>query len=252
MQTEQADLKPMDSTATTSCWKTIGVEGGDRSCDQLPALIHCRNCSIYAQGGRLLFDRPMPADYRRKLTALIAEAKTTKPPPSLSSEQQTLSLSLFRLQNEWFGLAAGVFDAVAAVAPIRQIPGRSNAVFLGLVNFNGELQLCISLKQVLGLCETTSTTQTPTAQTSATGLIPPRMVMVQPERDSNCRWVFTVDEFYGIQRIDSSQIQAPPASPGRASTQASFTQGLFEWQGKSVSYLDPESLFNSIERRLLL
>jgi chemotaxis-related protein WspD len=224
---------------TQSCWKTIGVDGGDRSCNQLPELIHCRNCKVYAQGGRSLFDQPLPADYRQMLTALVGDTRETT---RQSSDQKFLSLSLFRLQDEWFGLAAGVFHSVAAVVPIRRLPGRSNGAFLGMVNFSGELQLCISLKQVLSLDETAPRTKT-------TALISPRMVMVQPERENlDQRWVFAVDEFYGIERIDPAQIQAPPTSTVKSKR---LTQGLFDWQGRSVSYLDPEQLFSTIERRLL-
>jgi chemotaxis-related protein WspD len=221
-----------------SCWKTIGVDGGDRSCDQLLDLIHCRHCAVYAQGGRSLFDQPLPADYRQMLTALVGEPRQTS---RQAFDQQSLSLGLFRLQDEWFGLAAVVFHSVATVVPIRRLPGRSNGVLLGMVNFSGELQLCISLKQVLSIDETA-----PMAKTTA--LISPRMVMVQPDRDHlDQRWVFAVDEFYGIERIDPRQIQPPP-STGQANR---LTQGLFDWQGRSVSYLDPEQLFSTIGRRLL-
>jgi chemotaxis-related protein WspD len=224
---------------TKICWKTIGVDGGDRSCDQLQELIHCRNCKVYAQGGRSLFDQPLPDDYRQMLTALVGDQRETT---LKSSDQQSLSLSLFRLQDEWFGLAAGVFHSVATVVPIRRLPGRSNGAFLGMVNFSGELQLCISLKQVLSIDETA-----PMAKTTA--LISPRMVMVQPERENlDQRWVFAVDEFYGIERIDPGQIQEPPTSTVKSKR---LTQGLFDWQGRSVSYLDPEQLFSTIRRRLL-
>jgi chemotaxis-related protein WspD len=75
------------------------------------------------------------------------------------------------------------------------------------------------------------------------------MVMVQPERENlDQRWVFAVDEFYGIERIDPGQIQAPPTSTVKSKR---LTQGLFDWQGRSVSYLDPEQLFSTIGRRLL-
>jgi chemotaxis-related protein WspD len=224
---------------TKSCWKTIGVDGGDRSCHQLRELIHCRNCKVYAQGGRSLFDQPLPDDYRQMLTALVGDSReiTLK-----SSDQQSLSLSLFRLQDEWFGLAAGVFHSVAAVVPIRRLPGRNNGAFLGMVNFSGELQLCISLKQVLSIDETASMAKT-------TALVSPRMVMVQPERENlDQRWVFAVDEFYGIERINPLQIQPPPTSIVKSKH---LTQGLFDWQGRSVSYLDPEQLFSTIGRRLL-
>jgi chemotaxis-related protein WspD len=222
-----------------SCWKTIGVDGGSSSCDQLQELIHCRNCTIYAQGGRSLFDQPLPADYRQMLTALVGDPRETT---RQSSDQQSLSLSLFRLQDEWFGLAAAVFHSVAAVVPIRRLPGRSNGAFLGMVNFSGELQLCISLKQVLSLDEAAPTTKT-------TALISPRMVMVQPEGENlDQRWVFAVDEFYGIERINPAQIQEPPTSNVKSKR---LTQGLFDWQGRSVSYLDTEQLFSTIGRRLL-
>jgi chemotaxis-related protein WspD len=223
---------------TKGCWKTIGVDGGDHSCDQLQALIHCRNCTVYAQGGRSLFDRPLPADYRQMLTALVGEPQKTT---LKSVDQQSLSLSLFRLQDEWFGLAAAVFHSVAAVVPIRCLPGRSNGAFLGMVNFSGELQLCISLKQVLSLDETAPMTKN-------TALISPRMVMVQPEGENlDQRWVFAVDEFYGIERINPAQIQEPPTSTVKSKR---LTQGLFDWQGRSVSYLDTEQLFSTIGRRL--
>ncbi len=224
---------------TNRCWKTIGVDGGDRSCHQLQELIHCRNCTVYAQGGRSLFDQPLPNDYRQMLTALVSDqrAQTLK-----ASDQQFLSLSLFRLQEEWFGLAAAVFHSVAAVVPIRRLPGRSNGTFLGMVNFNGELQLCISLKQFLGVEEIATATKT-------TALISPRMVMVQPEGENlDQRWVFAVDEFYGIERINPAQIQPPLTSRIKSKR---LTQGLFDWQGRSVSYLDAEQLFSTIGRRLL-
>lgn len=223
---------------TNRCWKTIGVDGGDHSCPQLQELVHCRNCRVYAQGGRSLFDQPLPPDYRQMLTALVGEAQGT----TVKSAEQQISLSLFRLGDEWFALSAGVFHSVAAVAAIRRLPGRSNGTFLGLVNFSGELQLCISLKQFLGLGETAASEKT-------TALISPRMVMVQPDRENlDQRWVFAVDEFYGNERINPRQIQPPPTSTVKSKQ---MTQGLLDWQGRSVSYLDADQLFSAIGRRLL-
>jgi chemotaxis-related protein WspD len=230
---------------TQSCWKTIGVDGGSSSCDQLPELIHCRNCAVYAQGGRSLFDRPLPADYRQMLTAMVGDR--TGATSLKSSDRQLLSLSLFRLQDEWFGLEAGIFHSVAAVVPIRRMPGRSNSHFLGMVNFSGELQLCISLRQFLGIDENQAKQA---AMTKTAALISPRMVMVQPDRENvEQRWVFGVDEFYGIERINPLAIQEPPMSTVKS--KHPLTQGLFDWQGRSVSYLDKEQLFSTIGRRLL-
>jgi chemotaxis-related protein WspD len=228
-------LVPDVQTDLRSCWRSIGVDG-DRSCPKLTALIHCRNCSIYSQGGRLLFDRPLPEDYRQDWTQSLAQGLDLQGKTTVKTKVETLSLSLFRLEEEWFALPSEVFQSVWDSAVVRRIPQRSNALFLGLVNLGGELQLCFSLKNLLGV-------QTPiqTPQTMAY----PRMVVIQAQAQAD-GWVFSVDELYGIERIKAGAIQTPPSH-----AKHHLTQGIFTWQGRSVSVLNAEVLFSMIERRLL-
>jgi chemotaxis-related protein WspD len=228
-------LAPDVQTDLRSCWRTIGVDG-DRSCPTLTELIHCRNCSIYAQGGRSLFDRPLPEDYRRDWTQSLAQGLDLQGKTTVETKVETLSLSLFRLEGEWFALPSEVFQSVWDRVVVRRIPQRSNALFLGLVNLGGELQLCFSLKNLLGV-------QTPiqTPQTTAY----PRMVVIQAQAQAD-GWVFSVDELYGIERIKAGAIQTPPSH-----AKHHLTQGIFTWQGRSVSVLNAEVLFSMIERRLL-
>jgi Magnesium chelatase, subunit ChlI len=54
------------------CWNQIGVFG-DGTCPELAKVIHCRNCPVYAAGGRslLMLGRP------RAGTSLLARRLTT-------------------------------------------------------------------------------------------------------------------------------------------------------------------------------
>lgn len=155
-----------------SCWNMIGVKG-DRSCPELTAVIHCRNCTVYSQGGRQLLDRQPPTDYQQEWTRLLAETTETTETTEIRAtnkgaiaspatiknqgtkkafqEQKVLSVVIFRLQKEWLALKASIFKEVTEPSVVRTLPHRSSEVFLGLVSIRGELQLCISLHHLLGL-----------------------------------------------------------------------------------------------------
>jgi chemotaxis-related protein WspD len=206
---------------TKPCWKTIGIEG-DRGCPELTALIHCRNCDVYARGGRDLFNRELPVGYQADWTQIIATTDR-----HLETSEKPLSLTLFRLHDEWFALTSAVFEAISPIVPIRRIPQRSNDRLLGLVNINGELQLCLSLSSLLGV--------TPNDTPIPERLIYPRMAMIQASPQE--RWVFPIDELQGIERIAPASLQTTPSN-----FKHHITQAIFDWQGRSVSYLNEVAL----------
>jgi chemotaxis-related protein WspD len=138
---------------------------------------------------------------------------------------------LFRLYNEWFALTSAVFESISPIVPIRRIPQRSNDRLLGLVNIHGELQLCLSLSNLLGITPNDS----PSARQQ---LIYPRMAMIQASPQE--RWVFSIDELQGIERIAPTLMKAAPSN--------SITQAIFDWQGRSVSYLNDVALFAAIAK----
>jgi chemotaxis-related protein WspD len=218
-------MSNLSPPTTKPCWKTIGIEG-DRRCPELTALVHCRNCDVYAQGGRDLFNRQLPAGYQADWTRIIAEEDRHH-----EASEKPLSLTLFRLYNEWFALTSAVFESISPIVPIRRIPQRSNDRLLGLVNINGELQLCLSLSNLLGVTPNDS----PSARQR---LIYPRMAMIQASPQE--RWVFSIDELQGIERIAPTLMKAAPSN--------SITQAIFDWQGRSVSYLNDVALFAAIAK----
>jgi chemotaxis-related protein WspD len=218
----------LPTSTLNHCWQSIGVQG-DRSCPELQELSHCRNCTIYAAAGRDLLNQPFPTGYQEEWAVLLAV------PTEASVAQRTASLAIFRLQDEWFGLSAAVFEAVTPIGPVRQIPQRRNAVLLGLVNISGELQLCADLAALLDI------------PIGSAGQGHPRMVVVQL---AGGRWVFPVDEIYGIERFDMADIKPAPAhvSP----SQQPLTRGVIQWRGNFLSYLDDAMLSHSLQRRALV
>jgi chemotaxis-related protein WspD len=214
-------------SALNHCWRSIGVQG-DRSCPELRELSHCRNCPTYAAAGRELLNQPLPTGYQEEWAVILAT------PTAQSGSLRTESLTIFRLQGEWFGLSAAVFEAVTPIGPIRPIPQRSNDVLLGLVNIGGELQLCVSLAALLGLPP--SPIGPPATR--------PRLVVVKL---AGARWVFPVDDIYGIERFSANDIKPAPANV----SQQHLTRGVIEWRGHFLSYLDDARLSHSLHRRAL-
>jgi chemotaxis-related protein WspD len=221
---------------------------GDRTCPELSNLIHCRNCPVYSAAGRNLLDRAIPKNYQHEWTQFFSETKVEEknqlvhfPTESETlTTTQTLTVAIFRLQREWLALPAQILKETISPTGIHTLPHRSNEILKGLVNIRGELQLCISLGNLLHL---------ETAQTLAEALSPivySRMIVI--EKGDNT-WVFPVDEFYGLSRFNNNELRDAPNSA--TSTINTYTKGFFHWQSRSLSYIDDELLFMSLRRKLL-
>jgi chemotaxis-related protein WspD len=231
-----------------NCWNVIGI-GGDRTCAELSHVVHCRNCPVYSSAGRNLLERSIPENYQNEWTNLFSQTKATifsnQENLALKSDNllttTTLTLAIFRLQKEWLALPAQVLKETISPTKIHIIPHRSNEILLGLVNIRGELQLCISLNNLLHL----ETNLAPA--TALSPIVYQRMVVIEKESHT---WVFPVDEFYGLHQFADHELRDPPNHA--ASTIDSYTQGFFHWESRSLSYIDHELLFMSLIRKVLL
>lgn len=211
------------------CWNQIGVEG-DRTCHRLAQMDHCHNCPVYSESGRLLLEREVPIDYTQAWTTTIAERGSAL---SVRSTEEMLSLILFRLGNEQFAISIRSLQEVIHPTQIHTLPRRSDRLFLGLTSIRGEILLCASLREFLNL--------EPAAPSNNEQML----IVGSTQR----RWVFPVDQVYGIQRCPLRDIQAPPVVVAR--TNAAYTQGILTWNDQQVNYLNAELLIDTLDRRLL-
>lgn len=221
------DSVPLRLPVIEGCWREIGVRG-DRSCPQLPAVIHCQNCEVFSASARKLLGREATPDYLRELTGFVAEPAETR---KLANQ----SALLFAVGREGYAMWAREVLAVAEIPPPRRVPHRSNGTFLGLVSIQGRLELCLSLRGLLGLPE-------PAAEASA------KEVSALVVSHASARWVFVVDAVRGMHRVHSAALLDVPASSARRQQQ--FVSGLLLHQDQRFAVLDITKICVSAAERM--
>jgi chemotaxis-related protein WspD len=208
----------------TDCWKHIGI-WGDRTCSELPAHLHCRNCTVYSAGAALLLDAEVSADELARRAQHYAT-------PKIEERVGTQAIVVFRLGAEWFSLPAAVWCEVASPRPIHSLPHRRDKVVTGVVNVRGELLVCVSLTTALG------------AEPGPKG-VAPRFAVIQRASD---RFVFPADEIVGLHRYGVEEITPTPATLAHA--QAACTHGMLTLENRSVGVLDADRVFQILNRSL--
>ncbi|CAD0260655.1 chemotaxis protein CheW [Pseudomonas veronii] len=215
-----------DTQAIDDCWNRIGIHG-DKSCPLLADHIHCRNCSVYSAAATRLLDRyALQQDDHRP----VADTQANE-------DIVTRSLLIFRLGEEWLGIATRCLVEVATLHPIHSLPHQRSRALLGVANVRGALVACLSLVELLGLDAINHGTPG--------GRIMPRMLIIAAQDGPV---VVPVDEVDGIHAIDERTLTAASASGTQASGR--FTQGVLQWKGRSLRWLDEAQLLSAVTRSL--
>ena len=189
---------------------------GDRSCPGLAEAGQCGNCPVFSEAGQKLFDREATPEYLDEWTRQLAAADST-------TVADSVSLLLFRIGHEWLAIEARWVVEVIPLRPIHRVPHRTNGFLLGLANIRGELQLCVSLEEVLGI-EVPPTAETPVADS----LVQPRPRMIVREHEQH-RWAFPVAEVEGVHRISVGEMENLPYTVQRSAHYC--CQALFDYEG---------------------
>jgi len=220
--------KALEPAAQADCWNKIGVSG-DKSCAELPSVVHCRNCPVYAAAGLRLLDRQRPLDYQRYWTGYFAREKK-------SAAQARLSVVIFQIGGEWLALPTGVFQEVAEPRPIHTLPHRRNGVVLGLTNIRGQLLVCVSLARLLGIERRALPFSSVQSQ---------RLMVIESQGNSVA---FPVDDVQGVHRFHLEELHPAPPTLTRSAT--SPTRSILPWKDRRVGCLDEETLFAALNRSL--
>jgi chemotaxis-related protein WspD len=219
--------------AIDDCWNRIGVWGRERPrCPQLDSVIHCMNCRIYSAAARQLLDRIPDEDYLADWTEQLKQAKGRE-------YGNTVSAVVFRIAGEWLALPARLFQEVVEMRAVHRVPHSKSGVLRGLVNIRGELQLCVSLGQLLGL------DRGPHPGTASQLHMRERMAVIADHAD---RYVFPVTEVQGICRYAAGELQTLPTTAGQAT--GNYFKGILRLDDRHVGCLDEELIFASLKRLL--
>ncbi|WP_044873716.1 chemotaxis protein CheW [Pseudomonas sp. LFM046] len=213
--------------AVDDCWNRIGVHG-DKSCERLAAHVHCRNCEVHAAAATLLLDR----------YALVRDDVTdVQEDLSGNDGRECRSTLVFRLGEEWLGLATRSLVEVAATTPIHSLPHQRSLALLGVTNVRGALVACLSLTELLGLERG--------GEVSGERRVVPRMVILASQGGP---LVAPVDEVDGIHGIPLDAVVDPGRAPDLAARQ--FASGVVQWRGRSITLLDESLLIQAMARSL--
>lgn len=223
-------VRPGPLAPVADCWKQIGVQGNN-SCRELAQYVHCHNCPVYSTVAKQFLDRPFTPLHRREWTAHFAQEKQIATPTKTSAV-------IFRIAGEWLAMPTPAFQEISERRTMHSLPHQRRGIVLGIVNIRGELLVCASLGRLLGL---ESTAVLPRQLTTFDRLL----VAVWNTQ----RLAFPVDEVHGVHRFHSADLREPPATVSRSGI--SCAQGIFPWRNFAVGFLDPESLFATLNRSLL-
>lgn len=216
-----------------ACWNRVGVWARvEQRCPELERVIHCRNCAVYSRAGRDILEQEFPENYRQEWTGVLA--RESRQP----RRKDVVSALVFRLGEEWFALASRLIDEVTRMRPIHRLPHLDNRVVKGLVNIRGEMKICVSLGEMLGL-------EKGVVSNSDAPLVFDRIIIARHEGG---QFVFPVSEVHGIHHYQSDDPGRVPATVARAT--ATYTTGLLEWEGRHVACLDHELLFYALNKKL--
>ncbi|WP_277373825.1 chemotaxis protein CheW [Pseudomonas sp. AA-38] len=218
----------LERTQVDDCWNRIGVFG-DKSCPLLARHIHCRNCEVYGAAAIALLDR-----YGSLQNEAPAEDEAEDTPPQVGEQR---SLLIFRLGEQWLGIATRRLAEVMPVSPIHVLPHRNEQGLLGVTNVRGTLVACLSLADLLGLPNQ--------AAPSDNRRVTPRMLILESESGP---LVIPVDEVSGTQRVPLARISNPRHEDSRAISR--FSAGVLQWQARSITVLDDEALLQHMIRSL--
>jgi chemotaxis-related protein WspD len=206
------------------CWNSIGVNG-DRSCATLRDVIHCHNCSVFADAARAFLDRPAPPGYSLEITESLVAPAAQRVPNSVSA-------LVFVVGDQLFAIDTRAMVEVTTSRAVHRVGHRSGRIFSGIVNIHGQLELCCSLAGLLQVEDT----GTPENEGRS------RMLLVELD---GLRWCFAVAAVHGVHRFEATDIAPVPA----ASLQSSvvYLRHVFRFADKHVGYLDLEQTFRALE-----
>jgi chemotaxis-related protein WspD len=223
-----------DNSPFDACWSRIGIQG-DRSCPRLTDAIHCRNCPVFSAAGQKLFQREAPSQYLEEWTQRIAQTEEI-------TETEELSVTIFRIGAEWLAFDTRGIAEVVDVRPIHRVPHRSDRLLLGLANIRGELHLCVSLRELLGIEEISEESQ---AKSASSTLTKERLLVVEQDQ---CRWVFPVDEVAGVYRIQTQALEDLPHTVEKSTK--SYSRAIFAHKERKVGMLSQERIFQKLEKTI--
>jgi chemotaxis-related protein WspD len=215
------------------CWNTIGVWGrSTEKCPELDKYTHCRNCPVFAEASHSVFEKVAPSGYLTQWKKEISARAAIQ-------ESKKNSVLVFRVHNEWFAFPAKVLNEVANERTVHRIPRNMNRFVSGVTNINGEISICYSLKELLGISDIDD-------YRTIEAKKPKRLVVISL---SDVSYVFCVDEVKGLCWFSDAELNAVPST--LSENNSHLLLGSFDQSGNCVAVLNMSNFQERLERAVL-
>lgn len=211
------------------CWNSIGVwRNDDVKCKKLDEVIHCYNCDVYSNAGRALLNQPIPSGYRQEWTRIVAAEKKHK-------QNNLQSAIVFRLGSEWLSLPVSLINEITLLRDIYNIPHNKNENIRGMVNIRGELIICMSLGNILGV-------EKPEKKQTKEECSINRLITM---KEGNSCVAFPVTEIDGIIYYEKNKLTPAPSTI--VNSNMNFIEGMTVSNKKNIGCINHVALIEHIE-----
>jgi chemotaxis-related protein WspD len=226
------DIEKIKLEKGEKCWLSIGVFGSG-ICELLDEYNHCKNCPVYALGGRQLLEREVSPEMINEWTSIISLPKEIE-------SSNKISLVIFRIADEWLGINTNIFQEAVVQRFIHFVPARTNDYFHGIINVNGELLMCISLAKLINLPFVSSESENSKSKKFKNLLV---------IFDKYTRFAFPVDEFFGVASVSKDNMTEPPLTVSKADLR--ITDSIINLKNRRVAIINDKKLFSMIEKKVV-
>jgi chemotaxis-related protein WspD len=216
-----------------NCWNKIGVWGRELPrCPRLDEFIHCQNCDVFHAASLTAYERSIPDDYRLEWTEVLAGNKQT-----VVTDARTVVV--FRLGDEWVAISTGLCKEISRMMKIHRLPHNKSQVLKGVVNNGGEIRICFSLGNLLGIAKAEQIFGDDFHTVYA------RMIVMDV---AGRNYVFPVSEIKGLLQYREADLGPLPETISASS--ASYMNGVIKWGDTVIGCLDEAILTAQLERSI--
>ncbi len=217
-----------------NCWNSIGVWGhSEERCERLNEVVHCHNCDVFSQAGRSIFDRRPPSGYIPRWSKSISL-------PQNSRDEKNIGVIIFRIEREWFAFPANIFHEITEDKSVHSVPRNEEVEIAGIVNISGEVKICYSLANLLGI------KQGGDENNNNGSRVYRRLIIIIIDGDY---YVFQVSEVVGLYRYKVGELLPVPTTLEK--NQADYLSGLFKYEKHHIALLNPDNIRNALQGILL-
>jgi chemotaxis-related protein WspD len=215
------------------CWSSIGVWGNEiPRCPKLDEFIHCQNCDVFHAASLNAYERAIPDDYRLEWTEVLAGDKE-------SAVTDSRTVIVFRIGSEWVSIPTKLCKEISRMMKVHRLPHNKSSILKGVVNNGGEIRICFSLGNLLGI------TKAEKVFGDEFNTVYARMIVMDVEGRN---YVFPVSEIKGLlQYRESDRVPLPDTV---LASSASYMSGVIKWDDKTIGCLDETLLTSQLERSI--